>query len=116
MLKEEGGLGIVDFGVLDEVAAMRDVTKLWEVNGSAWATWMNHQYIKNKSLEEVLPKQGDSSGWKAILKGKELIRSYAVLGPRNQTRWVGKGEGLTSKNIFQTLRRRGSFDELAPCI
>lgn len=67
----------------------------------------------NRSIEEILPKSGDSCEWKTLLKEKELIRRCVVLGENKSKQWVGKGEGPTSKNIFQTLRRRGESNALA---
>lgn len=49
---------------MDEVAAIREATTLWEDGGLAWSVWMDDRYIKGRCLEENQSKMGDSVGWK----------------------------------------------------
>lgn len=49
-LKEDGGLGICDFMLIDEAATIKEVTTLWEGTGSIWNYWMNNRYVKVRAL------------------------------------------------------------------
>lgn len=59
--KEVGGLGIKEYGLLEDATIIKDAITLWENKALIWARWMNDQYIQRRSLDEILPKQTDSS-------------------------------------------------------
>lgn len=90
----------MDFWTLDDVATVRDATKLWEDNNSAWARWMNMWYVKNRGLDEIFPKIGDSCERKAILGDKAKIKRRVELWPNKMVVWKGEGEKANAKNIF----------------
>lgn len=49
----------MDFRILDEVEVVHDATKLWEDNGLVWVVWMKQRYVKNRGLDEIIPKCSD---------------------------------------------------------
>lgn len=49
----------------DETAAIQDAKKLWENEDSAWVLGMNYRYIKNRGLDRIQSKRGDSACWKS---------------------------------------------------
>lgn len=93
----------MDYRVLDETVVVRDDIKLWEQSDSAWAVWMNRSYVKARPLDAFYPKQGDSNGWKALLKAKGNISKCVRLSVNGLIDWLGAGGKPSSHNIFQTI-------------
>lgn len=55
--KEDGGLGTRDFQTLDDVAAIREVTILWEEGlGGAWSSWMKDCYVRGLNFNSITRK------------------------------------------------------------
>lgn len=78
-----------------------------------WARWMNDQYVQGRSLDEILPKQEDSSIWKGVLAKRNIISKCTKLGSQNSMFWMGKGQQATYKNIIRTLEADGEKDYYA---
>lgn len=81
MGRQEGGLGILDYRALDEAAVVQEAINLWESNGSTWSAWMNQHYVRAQSFVAIRSKQGDSSGWKELIRAKDSINKCMGLGP-----------------------------------
>lgn len=54
-------MGIRYYGLMEEVAMMKDATNLWENKGLVWAQLMNDRHIKGNALRKIHLKQNDPS-------------------------------------------------------
>lgn len=81
MEKGEGGLGIKDFQVLDEVAAIKEAFQLWEEGSNdAWSSCMHARCVKSRELDAIVKKSANSSNWKSLMATRGKIRGCAKLG------------------------------------
>lgn len=78
--KEEGGLGICDFMLMDKAAAIKDANTLWENGGSVWVAWKNYRYIRGQAMEDIHPKKLNSTNWSLVLVRKAKIGRCVSLG------------------------------------
>lgn len=101
--KEKGGFGNSRLYDLDEVATIKEVTTLWENQGSVWLKWMNTRYIKRRALRKINTNQKDSSSWKSALARSSSIEKCDKLRRNQSLEWVGEGEGPSIKSIKKTL-------------
>lgn len=74
---------------------------------------MGKRYIKEKPLQGIEQKQGDSMIWRRTLRQKEQIAKCVTLRAQNSKVWIGKGTGNSIKNASKTLILKHPKDDLA---
>lgn len=110
--KSQGGMGVRDFKTTQLAAIVERVCRMWEGDG-IWSSWMGKRYIKERPLQMIEQKQGDSMIWKITLRQKEQIAKCVTLGAQNTKAWIGKGTGNSIKNAAKTLAPEHPKDDLA---
>lgn len=73
---------------------------------------MSRRYIKDRPLNTIEQRQGDSSAWKVTLRQRAQIAKCATLGANRSKIWLGKGTCSTTKNVTATLRPEHPKDNL----
>lgn len=86
----------------------RDLTTASSVIGCASDTLGN-----NQSLADINKKRGDSNMWKKTqrLKAKEKLGQFMSCDRNYNLVWKGKGNGMSLKNIWATMRPRKNKDD-----
>lgn len=93
--KNQGGMGVRDFKATQLAATVERACRMWEGDG-IWSSWMGRRYIKERPLNIIEQKQGDSMMWKVTLRQEEQIAKCATLGAQNAKTWIGKGTGSSN--------------------
>ncbi|GJV73508.1 RNA-directed DNA polymerase, eukaryota, reverse transcriptase zinc-binding domain protein [Tanacetum coccineum] len=76
--KEQGGLGIKDLELWNEVLLVK---QLWNVilnKNTLWVKWVKFESLKGKSIWEINAQSNSSAGWKEMLKLRDKIRKHVL--------------------------------------
>ncbi|GJU02352.1 RNA-directed DNA polymerase, eukaryota, reverse transcriptase zinc-binding domain protein [Tanacetum coccineum] len=76
--KEQGGLGIKDLKLWNEVLLVKQLWNVISKKNTLWVKWVNSENLKGKSIWEVNAKANSSVGWKEILKLRDKIRKHVI--------------------------------------
>ncbi|GJU26932.1 RNA-directed DNA polymerase, eukaryota, reverse transcriptase zinc-binding domain protein, partial [Tanacetum coccineum] len=76
--KEQGGLGIKDLQVWNEVLIIKQLWKVISKRDTLWVKWINTESLKGKSIWETTAKANSSVGWKEMLKLRDKIRKHVL--------------------------------------
>ncbi|GJX09402.1 RNA-directed DNA polymerase, eukaryota, reverse transcriptase zinc-binding domain protein [Tanacetum coccineum] len=74
--KKEGGLGIKNLSVWNEVLIAKNLWNIACNKESLWVKWINVVRLKGTSIWEVKPNNNTSCGWKHILNLRSKMRSH----------------------------------------
>lgn len=110
--KSQGEMGVRDFRTTQLAAIVERACRMWEGDG-IWSSWMSKRYIKERPLQSIEQRQGESMMWKTMLRQKEQIAKCVTLEPQNSKIWIGKGVGNSIKNAANTIVPEHPKDELA---
>ncbi|GJU89583.1 RNA-directed DNA polymerase, eukaryota, reverse transcriptase zinc-binding domain protein [Tanacetum coccineum] len=66
--KEQGGLGIKDLQLWNEVLLVKQLWNVISNKNTLWVKWVNSESLKGKSIWEVNAQSNSSVGWKEMLK------------------------------------------------
>ncbi|GKC98845.1 hypothetical protein Tco_1169120 [Tanacetum coccineum] len=85
--KQQGGLGLKNQSVWNEVLMSKHLWNLACNKESLWVKWMNVVRLKGKSIWEIKVEANSSCGWKQILGLRDKIRPHIIktLGNGNET-------------------------------
>lgn len=72
-LPKKGGMRLCDLCLINRMALIRCVQRLWSNENSVWISCMNNRYIKAWTFIDIAPKQIDLAAWKGILRQKASI-------------------------------------------
>ncbi|GJR26775.1 RNA-directed DNA polymerase, eukaryota, reverse transcriptase zinc-binding domain protein [Tanacetum coccineum] len=81
--KEQGGLGIKNLQVWNEVLIVKQLWKVIAKKDTLWVKWVNTENLKGKSIWEITAKTNSSAGWKEMLKLRDKIRKHVLWKIRN---------------------------------
>ncbi|GJX65445.1 RNA-directed DNA polymerase, eukaryota, reverse transcriptase zinc-binding domain protein [Tanacetum coccineum] len=76
--KEQGGLGIKNLQVWNEVLIVKQLWKVIAKKDTLWVKWVNTENLKGKSIWEITAKTNSSAGWKEMLKLRDKIRNHVL--------------------------------------
>ncbi|GJR73274.1 RNA-directed DNA polymerase, eukaryota, reverse transcriptase zinc-binding domain protein [Tanacetum coccineum] len=89
--KDQGGLGIKDLGVWNEVLMTKHLWNVAVKNDTLWVKWIYKERLKGKSVWEVNCDSNCTMGWKSILSLRDKIRKHII--------WkIGNGKSI---NVWQ---------------
>ncbi|GKD65820.1 RNA-directed DNA polymerase, eukaryota, reverse transcriptase zinc-binding domain protein, partial [Tanacetum coccineum] len=77
--KEQGGLGIKNLQVWNEVLLIKQLWNVIAKKDTLWVKWVNSENLKGKSIWVVTAKANSSAGWKEILSLRDKVRKH-ILG------------------------------------
>lgn len=94
--KDLGGLGILDFDIMNIALLSKWLWKLFNEKG-LWQRLLWDKYIGKSTFGQVNKKQGDSHFWQGLLKCKDLFLAYCRFNVGNgkktrfwEDKWIGK--------------------------
>nr|GEX02552.1 RNA-directed DNA polymerase, eukaryota, reverse transcriptase zinc-binding domain protein [Tanacetum cinerariifolium] len=76
--KDEGGLGIKDLSLWNEVLMSKHLWNVVFIKESLWVKQINLVRLKGRSIWEVDCKKNASHGWKQILNLRDKMRKHIV--------------------------------------
>jgi len=104
--KDQGGLGIMDLEVQNKCLLSKWLYKLINEDG-VWQQLLRKKYLKNKTIDEVKWKPGDSHFWLGLMKVKDHFLNLSIFNLYNGTQcrfWEDKWLGNVShKDQFSSL-------------
>ncbi|KAG7640678.1 hypothetical protein ISN44_As02g005760 [Arabidopsis suecica] len=74
--KAEGGFGLRRLLEWNKTLCLRLIWLLFNNNGSLWASWHCHHYLKNKSFWKIEASQRDPWSWKMLLNLRPLTEQF----------------------------------------
>ncbi|GJW69938.1 RNA-directed DNA polymerase, eukaryota, reverse transcriptase zinc-binding domain protein [Tanacetum coccineum] len=76
--KEQGGLGIKNLQVWNEVLLIKQLWNVIAKKDTLWVKWVNSENLKGKSIWVVTAKANSSAGWKEILTLRDKVRKHIL--------------------------------------
>lgn len=74
--KQEGGLGLRNFSVWNQVLCLRFIWLLLSNSPSLWVEWHRSNHLAGRSFWTIEPAQSDSWAWKRLLKLRPLAAQF----------------------------------------
>lgn len=76
--KDQGGLGIKDLQLWNEVLIMKHLWNIAAKKDTLWVKWINIEKLKGRNIWDVTEENNNSMGWNNILKLREKMRKHVV--------------------------------------
>lgn len=111
-MREEGGIGLRDFQIVQLVSMIERACSVW-IGGGIWDDWTNRCYVKNATMSTIWRCYNDSQNWRATLKAKEAIAKCVDLRHVCNVIWRGARMWPVLVNINDILWGRDSKDRRA---
>nr|GEZ28516.1 hypothetical protein [Tanacetum cinerariifolium] len=87
--KEQGGLGIKNLQIWNEVLVVKQFWNVIAKKDTLWVKYVNTENLKIKSIWEITAKTNSSAGWKEMLKLRSKFRKHVI--------WkVGNGHSINA--------------------
>nr|GFA47568.1 RNA-directed DNA polymerase, eukaryota, reverse transcriptase zinc-binding domain protein [Tanacetum cinerariifolium]GFA47591.1 RNA-directed DNA polymerase, eukaryota, reverse transcriptase zinc-binding domain protein [Tanacetum cinerariifolium] len=77
-LKDQGGLGLKNLGILNEVLMIKHLWNVAIKKDTLWVKWIMVERLKGRSIWEVQSDCNSSVGWKNILSLRDKTREHVL--------------------------------------
>ncbi|XP_024006528.1 uncharacterized protein LOC112083036 [Eutrema salsugineum] len=112
--KEEGGLGLKNLSIANEVCILKLVWRLMTASQSLWVQWVRSSLMRGNSIWLTPSPTNQSPGswmWKQILRSRELAEEFVKVEVHNGQQtlfWYDKWSSMG--NLLSIFGARGCVD------
>lgn len=111
--RAEGGLAIRDNKQLHQAAMVDRARRLWSQPG-IWASWTERRYVKQRSLDSITKRAGDSALWRHTIKNKTSIAKCMVCDSNGILMWIGGSTKAFGRQQGNEDPRKDGWTESGP--